>query len=159
MAVALRQLNSICDKDHKVFFVLFCNTYNWGVCVCVCVCVHVCVGGWNSFHSFFKIRGHFKLISHLDSSPTHLYFSIVLFKKKSNPVVETYFFSKKIHVIFRFVTFPLEILEKTKLHPWNSKTKNQDPWKFHDFFWLSENSALDPWNFHMLLNTPWNSMS
>ena len=47
--------------------------------------------------------------------------------------------------IFHFFTLPLEILDKTKLHPLeiqqicvrshgNSKTKNQDPWKFHIIF-------------------------
>ena len=48
---------------------------------------------------------------------------------------------KKNPETFRFVTLPLETQEKTSFHSWkfckivwNSKVKNKDPWKFHEFF-------------------------
>ena len=43
MAVTLRQLNSIYDRDHKVFFVLFLFFPLGSVCACVRACVRVCV--------------------------------------------------------------------------------------------------------------------
>ena len=67
-----------------------------------------------------------------------------------------------------FFTLPLEIPDKTKLHPWkfhkfllatsigNSKTKNQNPWLEipHYFFLVTlGNSTLfliNPWKFYML---------
>ena len=74
---------------------------------------------------FFKMKGHFKLISHLDPSPKMWgfflssscpYFSIFgLFQKKIRRLFETYFF-QKIPGIFRFAILSLEILEKAKLH-------------------------------------------
>ena len=68
--------------------------------------------------------------------------------------------------ILRFVTLPLIIPEKLSFHnPGNSaklcnttcnpKIKKQDPYKFHDDFFLNipEYSTfflIDPWNFHIL---------
>ena len=73
---------------------------------------------------------------------------------------------KKILRLFTFVTLPLEILEKTKLHPWKfynillhlleipMPSKNQDLWKFLiNFFITSGNSTsflLKPCNFPVL---------
>ena len=77
-----------------------------------------------------------------------------------------WYFSENPPGNFRFVTLPLEILEKTSFHPWkftkivwcsyplgNSKVKNQGSQKFHMSFSLSTlgNSAsffVDPRNFH-----------
>ena len=75
-------------------------------------------------------------------------------------------FLKKILRLFKFVTLPLEILKKTKLHLWKFHNillhlleipmpfKNQDPWKsLMNFFITSGNSTcflLKPCNFHVL---------
>ena len=75
-------------------------------------------------------------------------------------------FLKKILRLFKFVTLPLEILKKTKLHPRKFHNillhsleipmpfKNQDPWKsLMNFFITSGNSTcflLKPCNFHVL---------
>ena len=92
--------------------------------------------------------------------------------------LKIYFF-EKTPGIFRFVTLPLEIPDKTSFHPWkfcmqtcmtplgNSKIENQDkthgnstwfflhiPWKFHFFF--SWSPGISTCSF---FNTPGNSMS
>ena len=80
-----------------------------------------------------------------------------------------YTFLKKLSWIFKFVTLPLEILEKRRFHSpleickiaWNSKIK-EDPWKFHISFCISWNTPgnstsflIDPWNFHIFLQYPY----
>ena len=61
--------------------------------------------------------------------------------------------------IFRFVTLPLKIQRKLALFGY-AKVKNQDPWKFHEFFLSTSGNSnsleiptnvkhQDPWKFHM----------
>ena len=77
--------------------------------------------------------------------------------------LRTYFF-ERIPWTFRFVTLPMDITKKTKLHPWkfpkillhtlgipkHPKTKTQFHMKFLYHPWNSNSFLLDPWNFHML---------
>ena len=53
---------------------------------------------------------------------------------------------------------PLEILQNCVTPLRNSKSKNQDPWKFHMIFsWTPLEILLffvDAWNFHMLTSMP-----
>ena len=57
---------------------------------------------------------------------------IGLFQKKTKRWgLRTYFFGKKTPEIFRFITLPLEILDKTKLYPCEF-CASVLPWKFQD---------------------------
>ena len=101
-------------RGHKIFF---CTLLQ-----------HVIIGSvWGVgtfFMVSFKMRGHFKLISHQDPCPkmggffwflvAHTLALLGYSRKKFRRAVETYFF-QKIPGIFRFATLSLEILEKTKL--------------------------------------------
>ena len=97
--------------------------------------------------------------------PKHFWRTVGYSRKNPNNEVKNTLFWKKNPGIFRFITLPLEICEKTSFVPWkfcemvqhprNSKVKNQDPWKFHmNFSWTTLEIPLlfliDPWNFHRL---------
>ena len=99
----------------------------------------------------FEIFSVVVLFDFLDE--THLSIGIGLFQINSKQVrvVDRYTFLKPppLSGNFRFVTLPLEILEKTSFHSWKSckiachnfeignfKVKNQDPRKFHVSFSL-----------------------
>ena len=108
--------------------------------------------------------------------------AIGLFQKKFEQRDWEHTFLKKTLEIFRFVNLPLEIPDKTNLHPWKFQKIVLHPLEFprpktkpmeipHDFFFdqLSGNSTsffIDPcianyfhiiffqypWKFHVLLN-------
>ena len=74
---------------------------------------------------------------------------------------EDIIYLKKNPRIFRFVTFPLEILDKAKLYPWKFPGQKQRLSEIqHDFYLItprnSTSFSIDPWNFHMIfLLYPW----
>ena len=78
-----------------------------------------------------------------------------------------YFFEKKNPEIFRFVTLPIKIPDKTKfhthleipqncvLHPLETpRSKTRSMKISHDFFFITPGNStsflIDPWNFHIL---------
>ena len=79
---------------------------------------------------------------------------IELFQKKSKQrVLRTYFFEKDPWN-FYICNFILGNFTKTCYTHWNSKDKNQDPWKFHTIFFLiipgnSTSFFIDSWSFHI----------
>ena len=94
----------------------------------------------------------------------HLLLNVLFQKNTNGSNLRTYFFEKSPGS-FGFVTLPLEILEKVKLHLWISTKLCGSPWKFQgkkpkpmkiprDFFLIAaENSTsflTDPCNFNML---------
>ena len=86
-------------------------------------------------------------------------------RKNPNRRVENIIFWKKTPGIFRFVTLPLEIPDKMKLHPWKlhkivlhqlefPRPKAKTHGIPHDFFWILPvnftSFYIDPRNFHIL---------
>ena len=67
--------------------------------------------------------------------------------KKGGGVLRIYFFQPPPHPgIFDFFAVPLEIPDKTKLHPW----------KFHKIVLDLLKITRQPWNFHLeFLGYPW----
>ena len=92
-------------------------------------------------------------------------------RKNPNRTGWGYNFWKKAPGFFRFVTLPLEIPDKMKLHPCKFHKIVLHPLEFprpkakihgilHDFFWItpvnSTSYCTDPRNFHILfIQCPW----
>ena len=90
--------------------------------------------------------------------------NLCLVKISSLISIPVYTFLKKNIRIFRFFTLllgnkpsALYILQNcvTLFIGGNSKVKNQDSWKFHEFFMNTPKNStsflIDPWNFYMFL--------
>ena len=121
-------------------------------------------GGVGTFFKvFFKMRGHFKLISHLDPSPKMVefllsssrpYVSIIgLFQKKLRQEWLQHMLFKKSLKFLGLWLYPCKFWRKKSFTSGNSTKLCYDLSEFqdqktksmeipHDFFWLDENSTL-----------------